>query len=165
MSQASSTAPRVSVVIPDVRWALCLLVALNGCSSDDTSSCDTRDYCCCQGDVLDFPICANGAPACKSGYTLNRGDACKCLPDRDTPCCLPHARIDSGPPRDALVDANECRGACCCQGDVKDSVQCTAGGPVCKADFVLYYGTDCECLPDRNTPCCFNRPLDVGAGD
>lgn len=48
--------------------------------------------CCCEGDVQDFVTCTAAGPTCKSGFGLFHGDDCRCLPDRDTPCCLPHVR-------------------------------------------------------------------------
>jgi hypothetical protein len=118
-----------------------------GCSSDDTTaSCNTEGYCCCSGDVLDPVTCGSSGPKCDRG-TLYKGDDCRCLPDRNTPCCVPHGVADTGTGR-------ACGDACCCQGDVVDLVQCTDAGPMCKAGYSVYYGTDCDCLPDRNTPCC-----------
>ncbi len=148
-----------------IRYLLVAAIVLLGCSSDDEGACDTRSYCCCAGDVVDFPVCNSDKPACKSGYRLYQGDDCQCLPDRDTPCCLPHARLDSGidTATDASFDSAACRDACCCQGDVLDTVQCTDAGPTCKPGYNVYYGDDCTCLPDRNTPCCVVRMFDASS--
>ena len=63
----------------------------------DTTTCSAGDACCCAGDVLDFPQCTDGGQiSCRAGYGLYRGDDCRCLPDRNTPCCLTHPLIDAG---------------------------------------------------------------------
>ena len=65
--------------------------------ADADAGCDTSNVCCCQGDVLDFPMCVQGGQiTCAAGYGLYRGDDCRCLPDRNTPCCLPHPLADAG---------------------------------------------------------------------
>ena len=62
----------------------------------EAGACNAGDACCCQGDVLDFPVCMEGGQvSCRSGYGLYRGDDCRCLPDRNTPCCLPHPLADA----------------------------------------------------------------------
>jgi hypothetical protein len=106
------------------RAVLCLLLASCGCSSsssppvvDDAKPADARndtkedvaadadtcapdaagDACCCSGDVVDFPVCAaDGTLSCRGSMSLYHGDDCRCLADRDTPCCLPHV-FDGGP--------------------------------------------------------------------
>lgn len=62
----------------------------------DAAACNTSDVCCCAGDLLDYPLCTDGGQtSCRAGYGLYRGDDCRCLPDRNTPCCLPHALADA----------------------------------------------------------------------
>lgn len=62
----------------------------------DAATCNNSDVCCCAGDVLDFPMCSDGGQStCRAGYGLYRGDDCRCLPDRNTPCCLPHVLADA----------------------------------------------------------------------
>jgi hypothetical protein len=62
----------------------------------DAAVCNTSDVCCCAGDVLDYPMCTDGGQtSCRAGYGLYRGDDCRCLPDRNTPCCLPHVLADA----------------------------------------------------------------------
>jgi hypothetical protein len=62
----------------------------------DAGACNASDVCCCAGDLLDFPQCTDGGQtSCRAGYGLHRGDDCRCLPDRNTPCCLPHVLVDA----------------------------------------------------------------------
>jgi len=56
------------------------------------------------------------------------------------------------------------RAYCCCSGDAVDPVQCGADGPACNSGK-LYRGDDCQCLPDRNTPCCGPHIFDSGQLD
>jgi hypothetical protein len=68
-------------------------------SDGDAGACgdEATNVCCCDRDVMRRTTCsAAGAPVCSAGYGLYRGDDCKCLPDRVTPCCAPPGSIDAG---------------------------------------------------------------------
>lgn len=69
-----------------------------------TCGTTTEVACCCQGDVQETPVCSASGLTCGTGYGLYRGDMCRCLPDRDTPCCLPHVFPDAG--RDVVTDTS-----------------------------------------------------------
>lgn len=174
--------------------ALLLLAFAVGCSSSGSESdvdaasdstysggsCDAAAFvgCCCQGDVTAPPICtAAGTFACPSGFGSYAGDDCRCLPDRETPCCLPHLH-DSGVPdaRETGVDADaaaetesggdacasiDAGDLCCCEGDVVAMPVCgETGAATCPSGFSAYHGADCirPCGP-CSLPC-----FDTGPG-
>jgi hypothetical protein len=138
------------------------------------------ESCCCAGDVVDFPVCSGDTISCRSGYALHSGDDCRCLPDRDTPCCYPHV-FDSGVPSKPDADASDGDGdtapeasaetgatdaacavdLCCCAGDVVWFPTCSDGAASCSMG-ALHSGDDCRCLPDRDTPCCLPHVFDAG---
>jgi hypothetical protein len=68
----------------------------------DACGAAASDVCCCQSYVTDPPSCSDsGALSCRAGYGLYHGDDCRCLPDRDTPCCPPHVHADAASDADA----------------------------------------------------------------
>jgi hypothetical protein len=116
--------------------------------------------CCCDGKQMTPVSCVAGRPVCGAGNEVFYANACS-----SPPC------TGSGRPTDAEVeaettidtatdvptdagDASACAGACCCQGDVIDTVICSSTGPTCNPMFNVYFGDDCRCLADRDTPCC-----------
>ena len=141
-------------------------------------TCDKTGVCCCDGDVIEDVTCtAAGAPTC-SKYTLYHGADCTrpCGPCTFSPSCFdagpdttPPGDTGSGADADTAADDGSCvhtdaGDACCCEGDVMSTVTCTASGPTCGTGFGLYFGDDCRCLPDRDTPCCLPHVFDAGPG-
>ena len=127
--------------------------------------CDTATVfgCCCHGDVQAQPICTAEGVVCPAGFGSYTGDDCRCLPDRDTPCCLPHVRPDTG--TDASCAHTDAGDACCCDLDVIQTPKCGAtGAPTCTAPYRLFFGDDCtrSCGPCNYAPSCVDTGVDGG---
>lgn len=139
-------------------------VRLVGCGA---SSCEMAGTCCCGPSGSATVVCTIEGPACASGFSLRRGDACL------SGCGGADAQVDALP--DALPDASDgasdgaaCDtvGACCCKDNLSEHPSCSdAGAAICGAGYGLFRGDDCLCLADRQTPCCPIHALADAATD
>lgn len=169
MSTRRAPAPRARALAVAAVVLAGLAVRVLGCSA---SKCETDGTCCCGPSGSTSVICTVQGPACASGFSLLRGDACKsqCGGVADAQPDAPSdvaAETAADAPSDVSADAASCDtvSACCCKDNLSEQALCSdAGVAVCNAGYGLYRGDDCRCLADRQTPCCPLHPLaDAGS--